>query len=346
MKRFPAAYEEEEIWPSWSEKLLDWDLDFHGLLLGDDLRMRSYERAIREAVRPGAVVLDLGTGTGVLARWALDAGASRVYGIERDEALLERTVASFVADGVGHAFVPLAGFSYDVEVPEPVELIISEILGNLVDNEDCCRILEDARRRFLQPKVGRLLPRRVERYLVPVDAARAHSAVAASGNDATMRRPFDAYYDVVLPRAGYLSSARVDRIFCFEGDPTSYRSELVFPVDRGGVFTGFKGWFVADLSATVALDISGDRIGDGADGGRTTSDSWKHAYLPVEEPVAVEIYDRICLTFERTSLDDRSAELFAHTYRWKGAVWRGERVVGRFSQSAGRMPDGIGPPPS
>lgn len=79
--------------------------------------------------------------------------------------------------------------------------------------------------------------------------------------------------------------------------------------------------------------------------GRTTSDSWKHAYLPAEEPVAVEVHDRICLTFERTSSDDRRAGAFEHTYRWNGAVWRGDRVVGRFSQSAGQTPD-IEPLPS
>lgn len=258
MTPLPADYEEEQIWPSWSAKLLDWDDHFHRLLLGDDLRMRAYRLAIREVVRPGAVVLDLGTGTGVLARWALQAGARRVYGIERDEALLERTVASFVDDGMGDAFVPLAGLSYEVELPERVGLIVSEVLGNLVDNEDCCRIIDDARRRFLDPQMGRLLPRRAERYLVPVEARRAHAVLASPPADATTTAspPFDAYYDVVLPRAGYLSSPRVDRCFGFDDAPLCYRSDLVFPVTRCGVFTGFKGSFVADLSPTVALDIS------------------------------------------------------------------------------------------
>jgi hypothetical protein len=44
----------------------------------------------------------------------------------------------------------------------------------------------------------------------------------------------------------------------------------------------------------VALDIAGDRI-NGCALGRTTSDSWKHAYLPVEHPVTVESHDRITL---------------------------------------------------
>jgi protein arginine N-methyltransferase 1 len=326
-----GAYEAEQVWAPWSEQLLGWGIDFHELLLGDELRMRAYRQAIVETVRPGDVVVDLGTGTGVLARWAIEAGAARAYGIERDPALLERAVAAANADGHGSRFVPLDGLSFDVTLPEPADVLVSEILGNLVDNEDCCRILADAAHRFLAPG-GRLLPRRAERYLVPVDARRAHAGVAALG--AEVESPFDAYYDVILPRSGYLASPRLDRAFGFAGDPTSYRSDLVFAVDRPGLFTGVKGWFVADLSATVALDISGDRI-DGGGPGRTASDSWKHAYLPISQPIAVEPHDRITLSLARVAPEGDGGPTFAQSYTWDGTVRRGDEVVARFTQRSG-----------
>jgi type I protein arginine methyltransferase len=335
-----ATYEPEQVWPPWSEQLLGWGDDFHDLLLGDELRMRAYRQAIREAVEPGDVVVDLGTGTGVLARWALDAGAARVYAIERDPELLDRATAEAEAAGLGGRFVPVAGLSFDVTLPEPADLVVSEILGNLVDNEDCCRILADAIDRFLRPG-GRLLPRRAERYLVPVEARRAHATVADfvdprspgpdGSSDGEPARPFDAYYDVILPRRGYLASPRLDRAFGFVDDATSYRSDLVFAVDRPGWFTGFKGWFVADLSSTVVLDISGDRIDDGRPG-RTSSDSWKHAYLPVEHPVRVEPHDRITLSLSRRPPAAEAASTFAQSYGWTGTVHRGDHVVGRFAQ--------------
>jgi protein arginine N-methyltransferase 1 len=335
------------VWAPWSEQLLGWGDEFHDLLLGDELRMRAYRRAILEAVRPGDVIADLGTGTGVLARWTLEAGAARVYAIERDPDLLARAVDDADAAGLGEGFVPVAGLSFDVELPERVDLIVSEILGNLVDNEDCTRILDDAVRRFLAPG-GRLLPARAERYLVPVEARRAHAEVGAlrsspspSLSTAPLRRPpvprpFDAYYDVVLPRSGYLASPRLDRTFDFAapGEPTSYASDLVFAVDRAGSFTGFKGWFVADLSSTVALDIAGDRI-DGGRSGRTSSDSWKHAYLPIEHPVAVRPHDRITLRLTRSAPGGGGVgtTTFAQSYRWEGAVHRADRRVSRFTQS-------------
>jgi hypothetical protein len=70
---------------------------------------------------------------------------------------------------------------------------------------------------------------------------------------------------------------------------------LTLPVQTNGLFTGFKGYFTAELSDTVALDISGDDIPGG-----TTSTSWKHCFLPVAKPVPVRRHDRIVLTFSRT----------------------------------------------
>jgi len=334
-----AIYEPEQVWAPWSEQLLGWGDEFHDLLLGDELRMRAYRQAIVEAVRPGDVVADLGTGTGVLARWTIEAGAGRVYAIERDADLLERARVAAEAAGLGERFVPVAGLSFDVELPERVDVIVSEILGNLVDNENCTHILDDAVRRFLAPG-GRLLPSRAERYLVPVEARRAHDEVGTL-RSSQVPRPFDAYYDVVLPRSGYLASPRLDRTFDFaaQGAPTAYRSDLVFAVDRAGLFTGFKGWFVADLSPTVALDIAGDRI-DGGRSGRTSSDSWKHAYLPIEHPVEVEPHDRITLQLTRTAPipapgnDGKDgATAFAQSYAWQGAIHRAAHRIATFTHA-------------
>ena len=86
MKKYDTTkkmrYEEEQVWFPLSEDILSWDDDFHELMLRDYIRMVAYEKAIKEAVKPGMVVADLGTGTGILALWALEAGAEKVYGID------------------------------------------------------------------------------------------------------------------------------------------------------------------------------------------------------------------------------------------------------------------------
>ena len=64
-------------------------LSFHHRLLTDPTRMRAYHRAIADAIGPDDVVLDLGTGSGVLALWAAQAGARHVYAVEPQQESLE-----------------------------------------------------------------------------------------------------------------------------------------------------------------------------------------------------------------------------------------------------------------
>jgi hypothetical protein len=124
-----------------------------------------------------------------------------------------------------------------------VGLIVSEMLGNLVDNEGCPGILADAVTRFLAPG-GRRLPWRAQRHLVPDDTPRAHASLAARRAHHGPTDPtssFDSYYDVILPRTAYLASPRTDRTFELDAHAaTAYRSELVFHVDRPGRLTGSR----------------------------------------------------------------------------------------------------------
>lgn len=336
-----AAYTTEEPWLPESEHIEDWDEGFHDLLLGDRLRMVAFHTAIRESVRPGATVLDLGTGTGVLALWALQAGAARVYGIDVNEAMLRGATERIEAAGYGGRFHAVPGLSFEVDLPERVDVIISETLGNLVDNEGCVRILADAGRRFLA-EGGVLMPRRAESYLVPVAAEQAYARLcrgeirggdeSSTGMDKLHRQgiadPFDTYYDAILGMGTYLATPRLIRHYTFGIDEQDdYRLSTAFLVRQDGRFTGFKGYFIATLSETVALDISGDDIAGG-----TTSDSWKHCYLPVRHPVAVRRGDRIVLTFARST---RANASFGQSYRWEGRVVRDDEVLDSFVHRSG-----------
>jgi protein arginine N-methyltransferase 1 len=326
-----TSYELEQPWLPASEAIADWDEVFHALLLGDRLRMRAFERGITEAVKPGDVVVDLGTGTGILALWALRAGAARVYGIDFSERVLETATKRLTEAGYGDGFLPVKGMSFDVALPEPADLVISETLGNLVDNEGCVRILADARARFLKPH-GSILPSRADSYLVPVTSPRAHASVRDGRFGGPGDRPepdarFDHYYDAVLPISGNLAVPQILREYEFgTGQAEEYSVFRSFEIVRDGSLTGFKGYFVATLSDNVVLDISGDDIAGGS-----ASDSWKHCYLPIAEPVRVCSGDRVVVRFA-SSPNEGSA--LAQRYRWTGRVLRGGGVVSSFDHAS------------
>ena len=72
-------------------------------------------------------MLDLGAGTGILSLFAARAGAARVYAVERTTvAVLAQELAA--ANGVAET-VGIHGDIMDIELPERVDVIVSEWLG-------------------------------------------------------------------------------------------------------------------------------------------------------------------------------------------------------------------------
>jgi len=110
-------------------------------------------------------------------------------------------------------------------------------------------------------------------------------------------------------------------------DQPTYEIPLSFTVVKDGIFTGFKGSFAATLSDFVTLDISKSDIAN-----RTTSDSWKHCYLPVEIPVEVKRGDEIHLLYSR-SYSQNKYSLFRQCYTWSGMIKRQGKLINTFSQS-------------
>jgi protein arginine N-methyltransferase 1 len=59
-----------------------YDLIAYGDMIADKGRTSAYARALESLVVPESVVLDIGTGAGILALLACRAGAARVYAVE------------------------------------------------------------------------------------------------------------------------------------------------------------------------------------------------------------------------------------------------------------------------
>ncbi len=335
-----AKYKSEEVWFPLSEDILGWDYDFHELMLNDSIRMKSYEKAVKEVVKPGKKVVDIGTGTGILAKWALEAGAEKVYGIDVNKDRLKNALDRINEAGFGDKFQVFNALSYEVNLPEKVDLIISEILGNLGDNEDMTSILNDAKKRFLN-KNGVMLPNSVQTFLVPISSISAYFQVRDKKvrgvnsrykinnllSKLETKNQFNIYYDAILPKFCYLSLPESVKIFRFDGnDESVYEVKTKFKILKSGKFTGFKGYFVAKLSNKTVLDISGDDIEN-----RKTSDCWKHCYLPIETPVELISGDIIELNYSRSYPKTRNSPFRQH-YAWRGKILRENKMVYTFNQ--------------
>lgn len=222
-------------------------LGLHLLLLDDAVRTRAFDRALAETVRPGAVVADLGAGSGILALLALKHGARRVYAVERGPAaLLARILAR--ENGVEDRLVIVRGRSQDVRLPERVDVVVSEMLGHAVFDEGLLDLFWDARRRFLKPG-GRLIPSRVRVLAAPAAAPRQgrwNYGVKLEALRALARHSF-----YVPERVRLRAPARVLREVRVGRDRPPLELAGKWKTRNAG---GVAVWFDADLSPSVRLN--------------------------------------------------------------------------------------------
>jgi hypothetical protein len=142
------------------------NLSVHNRMLNDRARTSSFITGIEEVVAAGDVVVDIGTGTGVLAVAAARAGAKHVYAIEAsDIARSAQTV--FEANGVADRITLVRKWSTRTTIPERADVLVSEIMGNEPLAEGVVQVIADARKRLLKPEAC-LIPRQVRLFALPV----------------------------------------------------------------------------------------------------------------------------------------------------------------------------------
>jgi SAM-dependent methyltransferase len=139
-----------------------WEVQDHCLF--DRVRMDVYRRGIEANVDTGDVVIDFGTGSGILAFIAARAGARKVYAIDEQPVEPARRVAA--ANGFEQIeFLQVS--SRNFVPPEPVDAIIHANVDTAPYlSEPIVDDLRDLAVRALKP-AGKLLPGRVDLYCEP-----------------------------------------------------------------------------------------------------------------------------------------------------------------------------------
>ncbi|MBC7365514.1 MAG: class I SAM-dependent methyltransferase [Undibacterium sp.] len=134
-------------------------------MLADRPRMAFYHAAITRHIQPGDRVIDLGTGTGILAAFAARRGAAQVYAVDHSE-ILRHAKTLAVANGIQKVeFISM--HSSKLELAEPVDVILHEQMGDCLFDEAMVTNVCDLRDRLLKPG-GLILPSCFDLYCEPV----------------------------------------------------------------------------------------------------------------------------------------------------------------------------------
>jgi protein arginine N-methyltransferase 1 len=276
-------------------------LEGHQLLLADRICQEAFREAVRRAVFPGATVLDLGTGTGIHALFACQAGARRVYAIDREAIIaVARSVAR--ANGCGDRITFLHADVHDAELPEAVDVVIAHH-----DLEDLFELIPAARRRFLKPG-GAVVPCSVELFAAAAEAPAAHERMVAFwtgrlGLDFSPVRAGAAntVYRWNLEPSEQLSEGVSLGSFEFQDAGARLAAERVVTVRRPGTLHGVGTWLIQRLIGDVTVSTGPS--------GALSPEVWKNRFFPLERPVGVHVGDVVTL------------ELRTGAGGW-GAVWQ------------------------
>ncbi|KAK9071328.1 hypothetical protein SSX86_009896 [Deinandra increscens subsp. villosa] len=137
-------------------------------MLSDRVRMDAYLNSVFKNKHHfiGKTVLDVGTGSGILAIWSAQAGAKKVYAVEATK-MAEHARELVKANKLQDVIEVIEGSIEDITLPEKVDVIISEWMGYFLLRESMFDSVICARDRFLKP-TGVMYPSHARMWLAPI----------------------------------------------------------------------------------------------------------------------------------------------------------------------------------
>jgi SAM-dependent methyltransferase len=290
-------------------------IEFHRRMLADRVRHEAFREALRRVIDPGrSTVADIGAGTGILAFFARQLGASEVW-LYEPGAVLELAEALAASNGIDNLHF-VAQSSLEVEDPPLVDVVVAEVLGNFAYEEGVLETLRDAHR-FLKPG-GTLIPHSITQWAAPVISNRFEKDLVSWRNVG---------FDLSFEEAEHVSRNNM-YVFAIEPldlaevppqiwDSTRFDAEVA-SVRSGEVswrfevpqrLFGFALWWDCTLVPEVTLSTSP----------HAPRTHWDQIYLPLLEPLDVRSGDDVLL---RISSETGGGESGI------GVTWRAEHRRG------------------
>jgi SAM-dependent methyltransferase len=276
-----------------------WNLRGHESMLRDSVRCKAFRHAIFDTVTPGSVVLDIGAGTGILSLFAAQAGASVVYAVEMtDVAEVARRIVE--VNGFSDQIKVLQHDMETLELPEKVDVIVSEWLGGYGVDENLLPIVIIARDRWLKPG-GKLIPDSVTSWLAP-----AHDERLQQDTDFWSSEPYGVDLDLVGRATGSQLDCCCNHIrqnhmlsdpqlmwgidvtaYSLDAASQPFNAHLEFVVERDGRFNALAVWFKASLSKDVVL----------SNGPAEPDTHWGRSMFPIGKTIDVKKGMRVTVDF-------------------------------------------------
>ena len=272
----------------------------YGEMIADQVRRQAYLAALKQTVKSGSIVLEIGSGLGLFAIAAAQLGAERVYALEPDD-VIELSRESARSAGVADKITFIQELSTDVQLPEQVDVVTSDLRGVLPLFLNHIPSIIDARERLLKTG-GVLIPALDNIWASPIEAPEHHRRIEMwqelhSDLDCnTARRIVSntwwkarAKTEQLLARPECLSTLNYQTI-----SSANATGKLKFEALRDGSFHGWALWFDTKLFGDIGFSNHPEE----------TELIYGNAFFPVSAAIDVCEGDTIDSPFRANLIDD------------------------------------------
>jgi amino acid adenylation domain-containing protein len=283
-----------ELWPSVAEYYVYDELLYYAMT-NDHQRNDSYKVAINRLVKD-KIVVEIGTGKdAILSRFCAEAGAKKIYAIERNEETCQQARACIANLGLTDKITIIHGDATLVNLPELADVCVSEIVGAIGGSEGAAVIINNARR-FLKPD-GLMIPQRsitkIAAVTLPNEILQNPKFTETSGHYTRkifeqVGYPFDLRVCIKkFPQANILSNVDVLEDLNFnESISPEFCHEVKFEIHQNGRLDGFLVWLNLHTIEGEEIDIL------------QHEHCWLPVYFPAFEPgievVCGDVIQAVC----------------------------------------------------
>lgn len=237
---------------------------WHFEMLNDEQRNAAFEQALSNAITPDTVVLDIGSGTGLLAMMAARAGAKQIFTCEMVPALAELARETVERNGLADRIVTLGNKSMSLVIGKHMmrkaNLLVTETVDCGLLAEGIVASIAHARANLLTED-AQIIPCGATVYAMVVESPRLrnlNSARTAAGFDVSLinRYAVAHYFPVRLDAFDYTPLTDPFEVFHFDfanGAIIPDRKTITVRAKRDGMGHCIVFWFNMRLDSETSI---------------------------------------------------------------------------------------------